>query len=163
MTKLSLILLVALSLVNGTASAREVSPHARKAVEVIRQLREIGLSDSAGSAAGPPARVPGLLRTLNQELRALIVEYLNDQTRLHTVPQEEDILDQLREVDEAFSVQLAVDQKPNPSFGPETLYIEVTKRNGIFLVNGVGRTRPTGCAEELRMIRDAAERELPRW
>jgi hypothetical protein len=96
MTKLSLLLLVALSLANGIASAREVSPHARKAVEAIRQLREIGLSDSAGSASGPPARVPGLLRTLNQELRALIVEYLNDQTRLHTIPTDEDVLDELR-------------------------------------------------------------------
>lgn len=409
MTRLSLILLVALSLANRTASAREVSPHARKAVEAIRQLREIGHSDSAGTASGPPARVPGLLRTLNQELKALIVDYLNDQTRLHTVPQDEDILEELRgagweeisnqkwnaygeiddidfelkagydpgllvvttqlwipcgdsdpdsaiyvfegigrkwklvlatesdfnpigqhqvsgmdyqisppdssgkwflavgrvppsckrttdvlryealrpssdpdkptvlvsgreiinrsfdpgfrieahedwfavtagrtrkiddtpgvgifrydvagkearripplaltaedfleqwsqsdwaqvkqwskesgglfewheklrglkpgsaeieavrrctnkgAVDEVFSVQLAVDQKPNPSFGPETVYIEVAKRNGIFSVNGIDQTRPAGCAEELSMIRDATERELPRW
>jgi hypothetical protein len=56
-----------------------------------------------------------------------------------------------------------VDQKPNPSFGPETVYIEVAKRNGIFSVNGIDQTRPAGCAEELSMIRDATERELPRW
>jgi len=96
MKKSTIVFLAALLLVSGTASAREVSSHARKAVEAIRQLREIGLSDSAGNASTPPARVPALLRTLNQELRALIVEYLNDQTRVHAVPRDEDILDELR-------------------------------------------------------------------
>jgi hypothetical protein len=77
------------------ASAREVSEHARKAVDAIRQLREIGMPEFAEDAPGPPPRVPGLLRTLNKELRELIVEYLNDQTR-HTVPTDEDVLDELR-------------------------------------------------------------------
>jgi len=67
------------------------------------------------------------------------------------------------EVDVAFSIELEVDQKPNPNFGPETVYINVTKRNGIFSVNGFDRAKPTGCAEELSMIKNATERELPRW
>ena len=83
-------------LLSQTAAAREVSEHARKAVEAIRQLRVIGLpADFAEDVSGPPARVPGLLKTLNQELRALIIEYLNDQT-LHTIPTDEDIFDELR-------------------------------------------------------------------
>jgi hypothetical protein len=75
--------------------AQQVSPHAQKAVETIRQLRTITVADSTESEEGPPARVPGLLRQLNQELRALIVEDLNDGTK-HAVPDEEEILDQLR-------------------------------------------------------------------
>jgi hypothetical protein len=43
----------------------------------------------------PPARVPGLLRQLNQHLRALIIEDLNDGTK-HSLPGEEEILEQLR-------------------------------------------------------------------
>jgi hypothetical protein len=43
---------------------------------------------------GPPAKVPGLLRVLNQELKALITEDLNDHGR-HAVPGEDEILEQL--------------------------------------------------------------------
>jgi hypothetical protein len=75
-------------------AARPVSPHAQKAVETIQQLRAIGLPNSNELESGPPAKVPGLLRLLNQELRALIVEDLNDADR-HVVPGEEEIMDQL--------------------------------------------------------------------
>jgi hypothetical protein len=77
------------------SSAQQVSPHAQKAVETIRQLRAIPLPESDQLQAGPPPRVPGLLRQLNQELKALIVEDLNDRSK-HAVPDEEEILDQLR-------------------------------------------------------------------
>ena len=95
MKRLSLVIAAFVSLLGQNASAREVSEHARKAVETIRQLREIQLPEFADEAPGPPAKVPGLLHTLNKELRALIVEYLNDQAR-HTIPTDEDILDELR-------------------------------------------------------------------
>lgn len=75
--------------------ARVVSPHAQKAVETIRQLRAIGLPASEDLENGPPPKVPGLLRVLNQELKALILEDLNDNSRLHTVPSEEEILEEL--------------------------------------------------------------------
>ena len=96
MRKLRLAFLLSTFLLCHAVSAREVSDHARKAVEAIRQLRAIGVPDSMEDAPSVPAKVPGLLRTLNKELRALIVEYLNDQTRLHTAPQDEDVLDELR-------------------------------------------------------------------
>jgi hypothetical protein len=75
-------------------AARPVSSHAQKVVETIQQLREIGLPNSNELEPGPPAKVPGLLRLLNQELKALIVEDLNDANR-HAVPSEEEIMEQL--------------------------------------------------------------------
>jgi|HubBroStandDraft_6_1064221.scaffolds.fasta_scaffold235534_1 hypothetical protein len=75
-------------------AARPVSPHAQKAVETIQQLRAIGLPNSNDLESGPPAKVPALLRLLNQELKALIVEDLNDTNR-HIVPGDEEIMDQL--------------------------------------------------------------------
>ncbi len=74
--------------------AHPVSPHAQKAVETIQQLRAIGLPNSTDLESGPPDKVPGLLRLLNQELKALIVEDLNDRNR-HAVPSEDEILEQL--------------------------------------------------------------------
>lgn len=76
-------------------SARAISPHAQKAAETIRQLRAIGLPNSEDLQTGPPPKVPGLLRVLNQELKALIVEDLNDNSRRHAVPSEEEILQEL--------------------------------------------------------------------
>jgi len=73
-------------------AARPISPHAQKAVETIRQLRAIGLPIDLES--GPPDKVPGLLRLLNQELKALIIEDLNDRSR-HAVPGGNEILVQL--------------------------------------------------------------------
>lgn len=75
-------------------AAQQVSPHAQKAVETIQQLRAIGLPNLNDLESGPPAKVPGLLRLLNQELKALIVEDLNDRNR-HAVPNEAEILEQL--------------------------------------------------------------------
>ena len=60
------------------ASAQQISPHARKAVETIQQLRAIALPNSSDFEMGPPAKVPGLLRQLNQELKALVVDDLNE-------------------------------------------------------------------------------------
>jgi hypothetical protein len=74
--------------------AHPVSPHAQKAVETIQQLRAIGLPNSNDLESSPPAKVPGLLRLLNQELKGLIVEDQNDANR-HAVPSEEEIMEQL--------------------------------------------------------------------
>lgn len=96
---------LAVTLFAGPASrAQQVSVHAQKAVETIRELRKIGIpeptdDDFDDSSPGPPARVPGLLRTLNQELKELIVEYLNDPTRTRAPSfdyKETEILDRLR-------------------------------------------------------------------
>jgi len=76
-------------------AAQQVSPHARNAVTAIQQLRLIGVPNSNELENGPPSYVPGLLRRLNQELKALIVDDLND-TSKHAVPDEDEILDQLR-------------------------------------------------------------------
>jgi hypothetical protein len=76
-------------------SAHPVSPHAQKAVETIRQLRAIGVPDSDDLETAPPDKVPGLLRVLNHELKALILEDLNNQSRPHTIPSESEILEEL--------------------------------------------------------------------
>ena len=76
------------------ASAREVSPHARQAVEIIKQLRAIPLPDFNQDFAEPPAKVPELLRHLNQQLKALILEEVSNQD--HAVPGSQEIFDQLR-------------------------------------------------------------------
>ena len=75
--------------------AQPVSSHARKAVQTIHELRAVGLPAPEELQNGPPAKVPGLLRLLNRELRALVVETLNDRAR-RGVPRQEEIMDQLR-------------------------------------------------------------------
>ena len=82
-------------LTSAGLSAHPASPHAQKAVEMIRQLRAIGLPNSEDLQTGSPPKVPGLLRVLNQELKALIVEDLNDNSRRHAVPSEDEILQEL--------------------------------------------------------------------
>ena len=72
-----------------------MSTHAREAVQTIRELRAIELPDPADIENGPPPKVPGLLRQLNHQLRALIIDTLNDPNR-HTIPREEEITAQLR-------------------------------------------------------------------
>ena len=86
---------IVLFLACNSANAQQWSPHARRAVEIIQQLRAIPIPNSDELEAGPPANVPGLLRQLNQELKALIIADLNDGTK-HAVPDEEEILEQLR-------------------------------------------------------------------
>lgn len=76
-------------------SAQSVSPAARKAVQTIQKLRAIDVPNSQDSDSGPPLKVPSLLKQLNQELRALIIDDLNDQAR-NTLPTEEEVFDQLR-------------------------------------------------------------------
>ena len=87
--------LVVLLLACARLSGQNGSPHAQSAVETIRQLRAIGLPDLEGGQTVPPARVPGLLRQLNQELRALITDTLNDRSRL-SVPGQTEIIEQLK-------------------------------------------------------------------
>jgi hypothetical protein len=75
--------------------AQRVSSHAREAVQTIRELRAVELPDSVNIENGPPLKVPGLLRQLNRQLRALVIDTLNDSSR-HTIPREEEITEQLR-------------------------------------------------------------------
>lgn len=73
---------LALLLCSGVQlQAQDVSQQAREAVKVIRELRTIPLPNLESSASGPPARVPGLLRQLDQRLRDLIIAVLNDPRR----------------------------------------------------------------------------------
>ena len=73
--------LVALVLACTQLRGQSVSPHAQEAVQTIRKLRASGLPDFESGQATPPARVPGLLRQLNQQLRELITDTLNDRSR----------------------------------------------------------------------------------
>lgn len=75
--------------------AQQVSPHAREVVQTIRELRAIGLPEPGDIEKGPPPKVPGLLRKLNRELRALVIDTLNDRSR-RGLPREEEISAQLR-------------------------------------------------------------------
>jgi hypothetical protein len=84
-----------LLLTSGNLSAQSVSPAARKAVQTIQRLRAIDTQSSQDLDVAPPPKVPSLLRQLNQELKELIVEVLNDQTQ-NTLPKEEEVLDHLR-------------------------------------------------------------------
>jgi hypothetical protein len=84
-----------LFLTSWNLNAQSVSPAARKAVQVIEKLRSIDAPSSRDLDVGPPSKVPYLLRQLNQELKALIIEDLNDQTQ-NALPNEEEILDHLR-------------------------------------------------------------------
>jgi hypothetical protein len=63
------------------AEGKSVSPQAQEAVQTIQELRAIGLPNFEAGESGPPARVPGLLRKLNGQLRALITDTLNDPSR----------------------------------------------------------------------------------
>lgn len=78
-----------------SVGAQHASLHAREAVQTIQELRVIGLPGPHDLRNGLPPMVPGLLRQLNGELKALIIETLNDRAR-HEVPTEEEIMDQLR-------------------------------------------------------------------
>jgi hypothetical protein len=60
---------------------KSVSPQAQEAVQTIQELRAIGLPNFEAGENGPPARVPGLLRRLNKQLRTLITNTLNDPNR----------------------------------------------------------------------------------
>lgn len=88
-------LIAAENLLAGTTS-----PHAKKAIETIQQLRAIGIpSQDSSHPAGviaPPEQVPGLLRTLNQELKDLIIEDLNDQSLQQFSLDDDEVMDKLR-------------------------------------------------------------------
>ena len=70
-------------------AGQSASPQAQQTVETVRELRAIGLPNFEGGENGPPARVPGLLRTLNSQLRMLITDTLNDQSRSGVLNQHE--------------------------------------------------------------------------
>lgn len=70
-------------------AGQSASPQAQQTVETVRELRAIGLPNFEGGENGPPARVPGLLRKLNSQLRMLITDTLNDQSRSGVVNQHE--------------------------------------------------------------------------
>jgi hypothetical protein len=84
-------------LASSQVDAQQVSTHAREAVQTIRELRAIELPDRSVIENGPPHQIPGLLRKLNRQLLALVIDTLNDSSR-HTVPREEEITAQLRAV-----------------------------------------------------------------
>jgi hypothetical protein len=73
----------------------QVVPQARQVVQTIEELRAVGLPNFEDPQNGPPARVPGLLRKLNQQLRELIVASLSDRKR-RPVVSEDSIFDELR-------------------------------------------------------------------
>jgi len=74
---------------------QSVSPQARAIVQTIRDLRTIGLPNFEAGQNGPPARIPGLLRKLNGQLRTLITDTLNDRSR-SGVASEQEIIEALR-------------------------------------------------------------------
>jgi hypothetical protein len=75
------LILAAILLVCTGVEAKSVSPHAQEVVGTIKELRAIGLANSETGQNGPPAKVPGLLRQLNEQLKRLITETLNDRSR----------------------------------------------------------------------------------
>ena len=87
--------LVAILLACVQLRGQSASSHAQDAVQTIRQLRAIGLPNIDTRQTGPPARVPGLLRQLNHQLRALITDTLNDRSRL-AFPSQEEIIAELQ-------------------------------------------------------------------
>jgi hypothetical protein len=78
-----------------TARAQQVSPHAHEAVQTIRELRAIGVPEPDDLEKDPPPKIPGLLRQLNHQLLALVIDTLNDSSR-HTGSREEEITAQLQ-------------------------------------------------------------------
>jgi hypothetical protein len=80
--------------VTTASGAAQLSPHAQKRLKRLGQLREIPI-DTSGMESGPPTGVPGLLRTRNAELKALVVEDLGDLMRRQLLSESE-LLDQLR-------------------------------------------------------------------
>jgi len=91
----NLICLAILFLARTNLNAQPVSPTAQKVVQTIQKLRAMDVPHSRDLDIGPPPRVAALLKQLNQELKALIVEYLNDRTR-DTLPNGEELLNDLR-------------------------------------------------------------------
>jgi hypothetical protein len=77
------------------SQGQSLSPHAQEAVRIIRELRAIGLPTFDAGDLGPPAKVPGLLRKLNSQLRELITETLNDHSR-HSGDLQTDIIARLQ-------------------------------------------------------------------
>jgi hypothetical protein len=66
-----------------------------QAVQAILELRAIGLPGFENGQNGPPARVPGLLRELNRQLRGVITDVLNDQSR-HSLAGQKEIVAELQ-------------------------------------------------------------------
>ena len=91
----NLVCLAILFLPCTNLNAQPASPSARKVVQTIQKLRAIDVPHPRDLDIGPPPKIPSLLKQLNQELKALTIEYLNDQTR-DTLPNEKELLNDLR-------------------------------------------------------------------
>lgn len=70
-------------------AGQSVSLQAQQTMETVRELRAIGLPNFEAGENRPPARVPSLLRKLNSQLRMLITDSLNDQSRSGVVNERE--------------------------------------------------------------------------
>jgi hypothetical protein len=92
----TLVLPAILLLACTNLNAQTVSPNARRVVQTIQRLRAIDALNSRNLDAAPPPKVPYLLRELNQGLKALIIENLNEDQTQKKFSNEEEILNQLR-------------------------------------------------------------------
>ena len=77
-------------------AGQTISQQAQETSQTIQELRTIGLPDFEAGQSGPPARVPGLLRILNKQLRTLISNTLNDRSR-PGVASEREVVAELQE------------------------------------------------------------------
>ncbi len=66
------------------------------------------------------------------------------------------------EGDQRWLIQLSIDRRPNPSFTEETLYVDVAKRGGIFVLDSVHESHPAGC-EGTTPLTPITEPNLPKW
>jgi len=64
--------------------------------------------------------------------------------------------------DQSWLIELSIDQRVNPSIKQETLYVEVAKRGGSFLVDGVHESHPPGCLGKTA-LNPIIDHSLPPW
>jgi hypothetical protein len=64
--------------------------------------------------------------------------------------------------DQTWLIELSIDQRVNPSTKQETLYVEVAKRGGNFLLDGVHEGHPTGCPGKTA-LNPIIDHSLPSW
>jgi hypothetical protein len=66
------------------------------------------------------------------------------------------------ENDQDWLIELAVDQKPNPSLGNHNLFVKVSKRNGVFQLDGILKNHLAECSGKTRQIL-ITDHNLPDW
>jgi hypothetical protein len=64
--------------------------------------------------------------------------------------------------DQTWLIELSIDQRSNPSIKQETLYLEVAKRGGNFLLDGVHESHPSGCPGRTA-LKPIIDHSLPSW